>query len=358
MQVETCRRHPIASEHHGDVDVTHHTTVAHRSSPVSPDSRMQDLRAVGSLHGAKKKFRLDRGGFADDAKGIDMGISKGQDLTSKHGRLLHHRLPTGLQLHTRLLVPLHQLPPEPLWRDSKPGPSRLHSPLTASASPFLASPSPSPIDEDDDEQYDPMDDAQDELELGLDLQFCASPEFVAFMPKLLENTQVSQSVIVLSLHYIFRLKERNDFTLGKPGSEFRVAVCALMLANKFVDDNTYTNKTWSDVSAIPLDELNKMEREFLLGSGLPLPPHPRAPLLPDAALEVFTRISQPDSNRKIISSSVPQQWLWRLFEALVHRLPTDHDYKLVIREESWMSYLEKLVLDLYLLAFLMPPEMK
>ncbi|KAH8109021.1 hypothetical protein DFH11DRAFT_1731431 [Phellopilus nigrolimitatus] len=79
----------------------------------------------------------------------------------------------------------------------------------------------------------------------------------------------------------------------------------------------------------------------------------------DAALEVFTRISQPDSNRKIISSSVSQQWLWRLFEALVHRLPsTDHDYKLVIREESWMSYLEKLVLDLYSLAFLMPPEMK
>ncbi|KAH8103188.1 cyclin-domain-containing protein [Phellopilus nigrolimitatus] len=90
------------------------------------------------------------------------------------------------------------------------------------------------------------------------------------MQKLLENTQVSQSVIVLSLHYIFRLKERNDFTLGKPGSEFRVAVCAVMLANKFVDDNTYTNKTWSDVSAIPLDELNKMEREFLLGVGFRL----------------------------------------------------------------------------------------
>ncbi|EJD04524.1 uncharacterized protein FOMMEDRAFT_19732 [Fomitiporia mediterranea MF3/22] len=99
------------------------------------------------------------------------------------------------------------------------------------------------------------------------LQFCASPEFVQFMAKLLATTQVSQSVIVLSLHYIYRLKERNDFTLGKPGSEFRVAVCALMLANKFVDDNTYTNKTWSDVSAIPLDELNKMEREFLLGVG-------------------------------------------------------------------------------------------
>lgn len=34
--------------------------------------------------------------------------------------------------------------------------------------------------------------------------------------------------------------------------------------------NTYTNKTWSDVSAIPLEELNKMEREFLLGVGFRL----------------------------------------------------------------------------------------
>lgn len=56
------------------------------------------------------------------------------------------------------------------------------------------------------------------------------------MQKLLETTQVSQSVIVLSLHYIYRLKEQNDFAVPKPRSEFRVAVCALMLANDFVDE--------------------------------------------------------------------------------------------------------------------------
>ncbi|PCH33180.1 hypothetical protein WOLCODRAFT_62655 [Wolfiporia cocos MD-104 SS10] len=37
------------------------------------------------------------------------------------------------------------------------------------------------------------------------------------------------------------------------------------MANKFVDDNTYTNKTWSEVSGIDLTEINKMEKEFLLG---------------------------------------------------------------------------------------------
>ncbi|KAH6880608.1 hypothetical protein BKA70DRAFT_187966 [Coprinopsis sp. MPI-PUGE-AT-0042] len=38
-----------------------------------------------------------------------------------------------------------------------------------------------------------------------------------------------------------------------------------MMANKFLDDNTYTNKTWSEVSGIELEEINRMEREFLMG---------------------------------------------------------------------------------------------
>lgn len=68
------------------------------------------------------------------------------------------------------------------------------------------------------------------------LQLAPSPAFVQFMQKLLETTQVSQSVIVLSLHYIWRLKERNRFTTGLQGSEFRIAVSALMMANKFLDE--------------------------------------------------------------------------------------------------------------------------
>jgi hypothetical protein len=56
------------------------------------------------------------------------------------------------------------------------------------------------------------------------------------MQKLLETTQVSQSVIVLSLHYIYRLKDRNRFTPAQPGSEFRIAVAGLMMANKFLDE--------------------------------------------------------------------------------------------------------------------------
>lgn len=97
------------------------------------------------------------------------------------------------------------------------------------------------------------------------LQFSVLRPFVLFVQKLLETTQVSQSVIVLSLQYIFRLRDRNHFTPAQPGSEFRIAVAGLMMANKFLDDNTYTNKTWSEVSGIDLNEINRMEREFLSG---------------------------------------------------------------------------------------------
>ena len=68
------------------------------------------------------------------------------------------------------------------------------------------------------------------------LQLVASPLFVNFMQKVLETTQVSQSVIVLSLHYIYRLKERSRCNSGQPGSEFRIAIAALMMANKFLDE--------------------------------------------------------------------------------------------------------------------------
>ncbi|KAG8711747.1 hypothetical protein FRC09_020443, partial [Ceratobasidium sp. 395] len=96
-------------------------------------------------------------------------------------------------------------------------------------------------------------------------QFAPRPEFVAFIAELLATTQVSQSVITLALHYIYTLKRANPSIRGRRGSEYRLAVTALMLANKFLDDNTYTNKTWSDVSRISLSEINQMEKEFLNG---------------------------------------------------------------------------------------------
>jgi SWI/SNF chromatin-remodeling complex subunit SWI1 len=84
----------------------------------------------------------------------------------------------------------------------------------------------------------------------------------------------------------------------------------------------------------------------------------RPPLLADVALDVFTRISQHDSNRQIFAKAIPQGPISRLFEALVHRLPVvDADFQLMT-QELWLSYLEKNIMAIYSLAFLAPPDVK
>ncbi|KAG6901910.1 hypothetical protein C0995_006748 [Termitomyces sp. Mi166 len=106
----------------------------------------------------------------------------------------------------------------------------------------------------------------------------------------------------------------------------------------------------------PIEAVPPMALIQLVGT----PPHgnSKPPGLADVALEVFSRLSQLDSNRQIYSKHIPQSSLMNLFEALVHRLPVvDADFQLMIRE-PWLSYLEKIVIVIYSLAFLAPPELK
>ncbi|KAG0202969.1 hypothetical protein BGX28_004602 [Mortierella sp. GBA30] len=91
----------------------------------------------------------------------------------------------------------------------------------------------------------------------------AGPAFKKFCLKVLSATQLSSSVILLSLKYIQKLLKNNPSIHGQQGSEFRLFTVSLMLANKFLDDNTFTNKTWSDVTGISVKEINVMEMEFL-----------------------------------------------------------------------------------------------
>ncbi|KAL9025223.1 MAG: hypothetical protein Q9196_005916 [Gyalolechia fulgens] len=87
--------------------------------------------------------------------------------------------------------------------------------------------------------------------------------FRKWVVSILSTTQVSQNVILLALMFIYRLKKLNPGVKGKLGSEFRLFTVALMLGNKFLDDNTYTNKTWAEVSGISVTEIHIMEVEFL-----------------------------------------------------------------------------------------------
>lgn len=87
--------------------------------------------------------------------------------------------------------------------------------------------------------------------------------FRKWVTTILSTTCVAQNVVILALLFVYRLKKLNPTVRGKPGSEYRLLTVALMLGNKFLDDNTYTNKTWAEVSGINVAEVHIMEVEFL-----------------------------------------------------------------------------------------------
>ncbi|KAI1393161.1 uncharacterized protein F4822DRAFT_435569 [Hypoxylon trugodes] len=89
------------------------------------------------------------------------------------------------------------------------------------------------------------------------------PAYKQWVNKILSTTQVTQNVILLALLFVYRLKKVNPKVNGSPGSEYRLLTVALMLGNKFLDDNTYTNHTWAEVSSISVKEIHIMEVEFL-----------------------------------------------------------------------------------------------
>ena len=87
--------------------------------------------------------------------------------------------------------------------------------------------------------------------------------FRKWVTTMLSTTQVGKNVILLALLFIYRLQRFHAGFSGKTGSEFRLLTIALMLGNKFLDDNTYTNKTWAEVSGIGVVDIHHMEMEFL-----------------------------------------------------------------------------------------------
>lgn len=88
-------------------------------------------------------------------------------------------------------------------------------------------------------------------------------QFLKWIYNVLSTTQVTQNVIFLALLFIYRLKMSTPQIKGRAGSEYRLLTVALMLGNKFLDDNTYTNKTWAEVSCFAVQEIHVMEVEFL-----------------------------------------------------------------------------------------------
>ncbi|KAJ5095539.1 hypothetical protein NUU61_004895 [Penicillium alfredii] len=92
------------------------------------------------------------------------------------------------------------------------------------------------------------------------------PQFRKYVYQILSSTRLPSSTILLGLFYLSSrmrmLSAQRVFQTGS-GQVYRMLTVALLLGSKFLDDNTFQNKSWSEVSNIPVAELNRMELEWL-----------------------------------------------------------------------------------------------
>jgi len=93
-----------------------------------------------------------------------------------------------------------------------------------------------------------------------------SPAFRKFVQALLTSTRLPSTTILLGMNYLAR--RMNMLKAAGPckvtdGVVWRMLTIGLLLGSKFLDDNTFQNRSWSEVSGIPVSELNTMEHEWL-----------------------------------------------------------------------------------------------
>ncbi|ORX85756.1 hypothetical protein K493DRAFT_197787, partial [Basidiobolus meristosporus CBS 931.73] len=87
--------------------------------------------------------------------------------------------------------------------------------------------------------------------------------FTVFCKNIITRMSVLPTTLFLALKYIHRLRKSSSNSCPSEGSEYLVFITSLILAHKFLEDDTYTNQAWADISKIPVEQLNKMEKHFL-----------------------------------------------------------------------------------------------
>ncbi|KAF9889143.1 hypothetical protein FE257_007632 [Aspergillus nanangensis] len=92
------------------------------------------------------------------------------------------------------------------------------------------------------------------------------PQFRKYVFQILSSTRLPSSTILLGLYYLacrMRMLSTAKVYSSGSGQVYRMLTVALLLGSKFLDDNTFQNKSWAEVSNIPVGELNSMELEWL-----------------------------------------------------------------------------------------------
>lgn len=90
--------------------------------------------------------------------------------------------------------------------------------------------------------------------------------FKKWVSQVLCATRLPSATILLSLHYLSirmtTLSSSGRYKVAE-GQIYRLLTIALLLGSKFLDDNTFINRSWSDVSGIKVSEINYLEMEWL-----------------------------------------------------------------------------------------------
>ncbi|CAG8509978.1 2979_t:CDS:2 [Diversispora eburnea] len=91
-------------------------------------------------------------------------------------------------------------------------------------------------------------------------------EFYKFVYKLIYGIQAPYSLVLLTILYVGRLKLRSPAVVQQDnsgGTEYRAFVCALVVANKYLDDKCFINSAWVEALNTTALDLTQFEFEFL-----------------------------------------------------------------------------------------------
>lgn len=93
-----------------------------------------------------------------------------------------------------------------------------------------------------------------------------SSQFRKYVSQILSSTRLPSSTIMLGLFYLsarMKIVNVSGPDVSSSGTVYRMLTTCLLLGSKFLDDNTFQNRSWAEVSSIPVQELNVMELEWL-----------------------------------------------------------------------------------------------
>ncbi|KAL9125852.1 MAG: hypothetical protein Q9217_005007 [Psora testacea] len=92
-------------------------------------------------------------------------------------------------------------------------------------------------------------------------------DFRKYVSQVLCSTRLPSSTILLGLLYMSKrmilLSNKGRYGQGTRDI-YSMLTTALMLGSKFLDDNTFQNRSWSEVSNIPVSNLNFLEIQWLV----------------------------------------------------------------------------------------------